>query len=174
MISFVKTHALGNDFILVEEAERIPADYPDLSQRICDRHFGIGADGLILWKLVGDSFKIRIFNQDGSEAECSGNGLRCAAAYLIQSGRWPKDDIRFETMSGSYTLHSLGTEYEADMGEPKLAPKDIPFLPPGPLDRVVNYPLSAGGRSFAITACSTGNPHCSLFVDRLDDAYVET
>jgi len=174
MISFVKTHALGNDFILVEEAQRIPADYPDLSQRICDRHFGIGADGLILWKLVGDSFKIRIFNQDGSEAECSGNGLRCAAAYLIQSGRWPKNDIRFETMSGSYTLHSLGTEYEADMGEPKLAPKDIPFLPPGPLDRVVNYPLSAGGRSFAITACSTGNPHCSLFVDRLDDAYVET
>jgi len=174
VIPFVKTHALGNDFILVEETNRLPADYPDLSRRICDRHFGIGADGLILWKLIGDSFKIRIFNQDGSEAECSGNGLRCAAAYLIESGSWRKDDIRFETMSGRYTLRRLGTEYEADMGEPKLAPQDIPFVPPEPLDRVVNHPLSVGGRSFAITACSTGNPHCSVFVDRLDDAYVET
>jgi thioredoxin reductase (NADPH) len=178
MIAFVKTHALGNDFILVEGTKHVPPDYADLARRICDRHFGIGGDGLILWNFVGDRFNIRIFNQDGSEAECSGNGLRCAAAYLIESGRWPKDEIEFGTISGAYLLKRLGREYEADMGEPKLAPKDIPFVPPVapavPMDHIVNYPIDAGGRSFAITACSTGNPHCSLFVDKLDDAYVES
>jgi diaminopimelate epimerase len=173
MIPFVKTHALGNDFILVQTRNAGIQDYPDLTRRICDRHFGIGGDGLILWSLEGAVFKIRIFNQDGGEAECSGNGLRCVAAYVIESGRWPKDEIRLETISGIYTLRREGRSYEADMGEPKLAPKDIPFVPPEPMERVVNYPLSAGGESFLITACSTGNPHCSLFVDKVDDAYVE-
>jgi len=173
MIPFVKTHALGNDFILVERTEGIPSDYSDFARRICDRHFGIGGDGLILWNPAGDIFKIRIFNQDGSEAECSGNGLRCMAAYLMQSGRWPKDEIRMQTVSGVYRLRRAGQEYEADMGEPKLAPKDIPFVTAIPIDRVVNYPLAADGSTFAITACSTGNPHCSMFVDRLEDAYIE-
>ena len=173
MIQFVKTHGLGNDFILVERTEGIPSDYSDFARRICDRHFGIGGDGLILWNPAGDIFKIRIFNQDGSEAECSGNGLRCTAAYLMQSGRWPKDEIRMQTVSGVYRLRRAGQEYEADMGEPKLAPKDIPFVSAIPIDRVVNYPLAADGSTFAITACSTGNPHCSVFVDRLEDAYIE-
>ena len=89
MIPFVKTHALGNDFILVEQTPHIPADKAEFARRICQRNFGVGADGLILWTPENDAFRIRIFNRDGSEAECSGNGLRCAAAYLIESGRWP-------------------------------------------------------------------------------------
>ena len=172
-IPFVKTHGLGNDFLLVENTGGLPNDYPRLTRRICDRHFGIGADGLILWNLEGTVFKVRIFNQDGGEAECSGNGLRCVAAYLIESGRWKKDEIRLETMSGPYTLRRIGLQYEADMGEPKLAPADIPFLPGSPMKRIVAYPLEAGGQTFSISACSTGNPHCSLFVDAVDDAYVE-
>jgi diaminopimelate epimerase len=172
MIPFVKAHGLGNDFILVERTEAVPRDYDGLARRICDRYFGIGADGLILWNLQGEVFRIRIFNQDGSEAECSGNGLRCVAAYLIQSGRWARDEIRLETVSGVYTLRRVGQQYEADMGEPKLAPEDIPFRPAAPVDRIVNYPLRADGHEFAITACSTGNPHCSLFVDSLDDSYI--
>lgn len=173
MIPFVKTHALGNDFLLVEETTSIRQEYGPLAQRICDRHFGIGADGLILWRPTGGSFKIRIFNQDGGEAECSGNGLRCVAAYLIESGRWRQDEIALETMSGIYRLKRRGREFEADMGDPKLAPADIPFIPRSPTARIVNYALEAGGREFSITACSTGNPHCSLFVDVTDDAYVE-
>ena len=133
----------------------------------------IGADGLILWNPAGPVFKIRIFNQDGSEAECSGNGLRCVAAYLIQSRRWAEEEIRLETVSGVYTLRRAGEEYEADMGEPKLLPEDIPFISATPIERVVDYPVSADGHSFRITACSTGNPHCSLFVNVLEDAYVE-
>jgi diaminopimelate epimerase len=173
MIPFVKTHALGNDFLLVEHTTKIPQQYGPLAQRICDRHFGIGADGLILWSPAGDSFRLRIFNQDGGEAECSGNGLRCVAAYLIESGKWRHDEIRLETVSGVYTLRRTGREFEADMGEPKLAPADIPFIPPSPADKIVNYPLDAGGQTFFITSCSTGNPHCSIFVDFTDDAYVE-
>jgi diaminopimelate epimerase len=174
MIGFVKTHALGNDFILVEKSDGVPTNYPDFARRICDRYFGVGADGLILWNPARDAFDIRIFNQDGSEAECSGNGLRCTAAYLIQSGRWPQDEIRLQTVSGIYTLRRVGQQYEADMGEPKLAPADIPFVPAAPAERIVNYPLQAGGQSLAITACSTGNPHCSIFVEQLDDSYVHT
>ena len=173
MIPFVKTHALGNDFILVEQNSRVLSDHSELAQRICDRYFGIGADGLILWQSAADSFKIRIFNRDGSEAECSGNGLRCVAAYLIESGRWPKDEIRLETISGVYTLRRAGQQYEADMGRPQLVPDAIPFRAPVPIEKVVDYPLTANGHLFAITACSTGNPHCSLFVDKLDDSYIE-
>jgi diaminopimelate epimerase len=174
MVPFVKTQALGNDFLLVEQAANVSPDYPELARRICDRYFGVGADGLILWQRAGDIFPIRIFNRDGSEAECSGNGLRCMAAYLIESGRWPENEIRLETVSGVYTLHRAGRQYVADMGEPKLRPDQIPFISPAEhLDHVVNYPLAADGNLFAITACSTGNPHCSLFVDQLDDSYIE-
>src|SRR5262245_10632532 len=103
MVHFIKTHALGNDFILVEQKPDVPGNYPAFAQAICDRHFGIGGDGLILWTPAGAVFKVRIFNQDGSEAECSGNGLRCTAAYLMQSGRSREDEIRLETVSGLYT-----------------------------------------------------------------------
>jgi len=172
MIPFVKTHALGNDFILVERTGSVPEDYATFAQRICDRYFGIGGDGLILWNPAGDVFRLRIFNQDGSEAECSGNGLRCMAAYLFQCGSWNGEEVRLETVSGVYTLRRVGREYEADMGKPALAPADIPFRPDASIDRIVNYPLQAGGETFAITACSTGNPHCSLFVDKVDDSFV--
>ena len=173
MIPFVKTHALGNDFILVEHTAKVPADYPEFARRICHRTFGVGADGLILWTLSNDRFKLRIFNCDGSEAECSGNGLRCAAAWLIESGRWKEDEIRLETVSGLYTLRRTGRQYEADMGVPHLAPREIPFVPSAPMEKVINHSLSVDGQTVAITACSTGNPHCSLFVDRLDDSFVQ-
>jgi len=173
MIPFVKTHALGNDFLLVEQTPHLAADHAELARQICHRNFGVGADGLILWTAEAGLFRLRIFNRDGSEAECSGNGLRCAAAYLIESGRWPQEEIRFETISGVYTLHRAGQQYEADMGVPGLAPEDIPFVPPVGMKQVVNHPLPAGGELVSITACSTGNPHCSIFVDEPDDSYVE-
>jgi diaminopimelate epimerase len=175
MLPFVKTHALGNDFILVEHDASIPPDYPELARRICHRHFGIGADGLILWRASGDRFRLRIFNQDGGEAECSGNGLRCLAAYLIEHGRWTEPEIRLETVSGLYILRRAGDRYEADMGVPLLAPEEVPFIPPVPLKRVVDYPLTVEGREpVRITACSTGNPHCSLFVDTVNEDDVRT
>jgi diaminopimelate epimerase len=152
----------------------VPENYPELARRICHRNLGVGADGLILWTPQTDRFLLRIFNQDGSEAECSGNGLRCAAAYLMQYGHWKKPEIILQTVSGPYTLRQVGDQYEADMGVPALNPQRIPFIPPVPLEVVVGYPLKIeDGRLVPITACSTGNPHCSLFVDKLDDAEVE-
>ena len=156
MIPFVKTHALGNDFILVERAAEIPVDYPEFARRICHRYFGVGGDGVILWEQKNDRFPIRIFNQDGSEAECSGNGLRCVAAYLIESGKWAKPEIKIQTVSGLYELRKVGTQYEADMGTPVV----------GVIDQPINLD---GERSLRITTCSTGNPHCSLFVDKIDN-----
>jgi diaminopimelate epimerase len=168
-IDFIKTHALGNDFLLAER-DGIPEDgLSGLAKRICNRNFGVGADGLIYWKPAGDVFDLRIFNCDGSETECSGNGLRCTAAYLIESGHWPKPQIQLRTISGVYTLTRVGMEYAADMGVPGLRPEVIPFLADSPVDRVVNYPLDVDGLTISISACSTGNPHCSIFVSEFDE-----
>jgi diaminopimelate epimerase len=176
MIDFVKTHALGNDFILMDSAAAPAERYAALAREVCNRHFGIGADGLIFWTPRDDSFDLRIFNRDGSEAECSGNGLRCAAAYLIESGRWRQPRIQLRTISGLYALERVGDEYVADMGPPGLRPSEIPFIPDaarGVPDRIVDYALMAGDEEVHITACSTGNPHCSLFVSELNDAVVD-
>jgi diaminopimelate epimerase len=126
-----------------------------------------------LWFPQDQSFDLRIFNRDGSEAECSGNGLRCAAAYFMESGIWKESEIQLRTVSGVYTLRKIGGEYEADMWRPHLLPAEIPFIPTRPMDRVVNEPLSAAGTQVHITACSTGNPHCSLFVDELDQQDID-
>jgi diaminopimelate epimerase len=174
MIPFIKTHALGNDFILVEAGAQ--AHLPDLSElarRMCHRNFGVGGDGLILWTPEKDIFDLRIFNRDGSETECSGNGLRCAAAYLMESGRSVGSEIRLRTISGIYALRRVGPRYEADMGVPGLRPSEIPFLPQRDMDRVVDEPLSVEGEQIHITACSTGNPHCSLFVSEFDERYID-
>jgi len=159
MIPFVKTQALGNDFLLVHQSSAPPPErYAELARRICERHFGVGADGLILWKQTVDKFDIRIFNRDGSEAESSGNGLRCAAAYFFESGLWRQREIRLETVSGSYILRQVDGQYEADMGTPEVL--------------FVNRPIPLPDTTVNATATSTGNPHCSVFVDLLDDAFV--
>jgi diaminopimelate epimerase len=175
-LDFVKTQALGNDFILVERsvlAGRTDEQLANLSRKICDRHFGVGADGLIIWQRLEPQFQLRIINSDGSEAECSGNGLRCAAAYFIETGLWPTPEVQLKTVSGVYTLRRVGGAYDADMGLPGLRPEQIPFISDEPVDRVVNYPLRLDGKEVRISACSTGNPHCSLFVSTIDQKTVE-
>ena len=171
---FVKAQALGNDFLLIENRDVSGNDYVQLARRICDRRLGVGADGLILWNSGPEAFQLRIFNMDGSEAECSGNGLRCAAAYLMQSGKTENGRIQLQTVSGIYVLEQDGHRFRADMGEPALAPEDIPFVAPEPLERVVDHLVEVDGNPFRITACSTGNPHCSLFVDAIDWTMVDT
>jgi diaminopimelate epimerase len=173
VVEFVKTHALGNDFILVPKGSVSEPHYSDFTQAICHRNFGIGADGVIFWEQSGDAFPLRIFNRDGGEAECSGNGLRCAAAYLMESGRWSQPEIRLRTVSGDYVLRRRDGEYEADMGVPKFRPEEIPFMPEKPMDRVIDQPFVVDGEELRISLCATGNPHCSLFVAELDDAMIQ-
>lgn len=169
MIPFVKTEALGNDFLLVERTQ-VVGDFGTLAQQICDRRRGVGADGLILWEGPepdGGSYRVRIFNSDGSEAESSGNGLRCMAAHLFRD-RNVTGEVTLKTMSGTYTLKPCDGRYTADMGMPELAAKAIPTCFPGDPARVVDVPLDIGQETHRVTCCATGNPHCSLFVSAFD------
>ena len=168
MIPFAKAHGLGNDFLLVAWSDAGKGDHTVLARAICDRRTGVGADGLILWKREGDRFRLRIINSDGSDAESSGNGLRCVAAYLFSKGA-ASDRVRLETVSGVYTLEPVGDLYRADMGRPTLEPRGIPFVATGETpDRIVDYALEVDGETIRISACATGNPHCSTFVTTLD------
>lgn len=173
MIPFIKTEALGNDFILACSGDISRPNVPELARRLCDRRLGIGADGLILWKSSDDGiFDVRIFNSDGSEAECSGNGLRGLAAHLFRSA--PADGrIRLRTVSGTYVFRRTGNGYTADMGVPELTPRKIPFVAADNAERIVDHPFEVAGETLRITCCATGNPHCSLFVDVIDADLVE-
>jgi diaminopimelate epimerase len=173
---FAKLHALGNDFLIVSPAGRRElASAATLARRMCDRHTGVGADGLIFLSPDGDSparAGFRIFNADGSEAEISGNGLRCAAAFLASTGPGAPPKVLFQTAAGeraSEVIASRGPLFEIaiDLGVPGLASKDIPFHDGRPRDRVVDVPLSAGFNAYRVTCVSMGNPHCGLFFEHL-------
>jgi len=153
VIPFTKAHGAGNDFLL-SWAEQVPAiDLPSTARAICDRHTGIGADG---WMLVRDR-SIRLFNADGSEAEMSGNGTRCAAALLIDSGR-AAGDLVITTGAGPKHLRLLERNgrrflFEMDMGTPKFNQSQIRF----------SLPLRRGAQE--VTILDVGNPQCAVFVD---------
>jgi len=173
---FTKLHGLGNDFLVAAPREGPdPAAAGGLARRICERHTGVGADGLLLLRVEpGDppAVAFRVFNADGSEAEISGNGLRCAAAYLAWRGAAGSPKTRFRTAAGDRTsevLSSKGSLFEVriGLGVPGLASRDIPFDDGRRLDRVVDHPFFVVNRTFPVTCVSMGNPHCSLFFDPL-------
>jgi diaminopimelate epimerase len=153
-VPFVKAHGAGNDFLLIQALE---ADFLALARAMCDRHQGIGADGLIVF--TGPA-RIRLFNSDGSEAELSGNGTRCAAALLIADGR-ATDTVTIETLAGPKHLRLLERRgqrflFEMDMGRPAYAAGDVDCL----------LETSQGARR--VTILNVGNPQCALLVDSLD------
>lgn len=173
---FVKVHGLGNDFLFAPPGAGLNAAAAgDLARRICDRHTGIGADGLILLSLekaAPAEAGFRIFNADGSEAELSGNGLRAAAAFLAWRGAVRSPQIVFHTAVGdrpAEILSSRGPAFEVriGLGVPRVGAKDIPFDDGRKLDRVADYPLFVVKKTFPVTCVSMGNPHCSLFFDEL-------
>lgn len=178
-MNFTKLHALGNDFIVVDARETPSgASLDRLAHALCDRHFGAGADGVVFtWPEPGADFdcRSRIFNADGSEAEVSGNGTRCLAAWLDANGLWPEDraDARIETLAGVKRIRLLERDgatrrFEMEMGVPRFASADVPMQLDPPRERVVDYPLDVDGVTHLVTALSVGNPHCSLLVDDLD------
>lgn len=176
-LEFHKFHAVGNDFLIVDSRHLSPTDPLErLARRLCDRHLGIGADGMIVWARADSpeaDVQMRLFNSDGSEAEISGNGVRCLGAYLSFVEEWTADDLKVATRAGVKTLHLLEREgprfrFLAEMGRPRLASADIPMALQPPLPEVVNYPLDVGDRVVRVTACSMGNPHCVVFCDDLE------
>jgi diaminopimelate epimerase len=161
---------LGNDFVLVNgfEEDLDLERFPELAVKICDRHFGIGADGLVpLLPSRTADVNMRIFNSDGSEAEMCGNVIRCAAKYLYEHELVKKKKIRVETLAG-IRVPELITEngrvklVRVDMGEPLLERVEIPML--GAPSHVVDEELEVDGIAYRITAVSMGNPHCVIFV----------
>jgi diaminopimelate epimerase len=173
---FAKFHALGNDFLVIgpAAAEGSPA-LDDLARRICERHTGVGADGLVfLGPEAGPPpvVPFRIFNTDGSEAEISGNGLRCAAAFLARTGRPAPVEVLFRTAAGDRPCRIISArgpsfEVRAGLGAPILVSQDIPFDDGRVHDKVIDYPLQIGRAVHPVTSVSIGNPHCSLFFEEL-------
>lgn len=175
---FTKLHGFGNDYLVIESDQLTGVhDLGEWARRICDRHFGAGADGLavVAREQTGAAdFIVRIFNPDGSEANLSGNGTRCAAAYLHYSQTWTKSELRLSTRSGvkRYVLRDKVGKgeylFESELGEPRLDSLSVPMLTDEPLNQVVDYPLQVNGQVYPVTALQMGNPNCCLFVDNFD------
>jgi diaminopimelate epimerase len=167
-IHFTKMQGLGNDFVVLDAVRQ--AFVPDAAQVrfLADRHFGVGCDQLLVVQSPtqpGVDFRYRIFNADGGEVEQCGNGARCFARFVVDSGLTAKREIRVETAAGIIAprLEADG-QVTVDMGVPRFRPAEIPFA--GNDD--VIQPLAVGDRSFDVTAVSMGNPHCVQVVDDVD------
>ncbi|SFD62044.1 diaminopimelate epimerase [Paenibacillus catalpae] len=169
-MKFTKMNGLGNDFIVVAGEQQLPGNVAELAINLCNRFFGIGADGLvyILPSEVAD-FRMRIINSDGSEAEQCGNAIRCVAKYVYDNGLTDKEEIKIETLgAGAQTvqLHVADGKVQTvrvDMGEPILNGLQVPTTVDA--ERVIEHPIEVDGREFRFTAVSMGNPHCVIYVD---------
>lgn len=172
---FTKIHSLGNDFLVLDSQEiGLAPDYGDFARRACDRHIGVGADGLIIITVKNKETGIvqfRIFNADGTEPEVSGNGLRCAAANLYYHQKINTNRLTFLTSAGERetTLIEASLSWyliRVEMGLPRLTSRDIPFDDGTYHEKVIDYPLSINRKTYLVTLVSLGNPHCAVFVDR--------
>ena len=171
---FSKWHGLGNDFVIVNGfAEHGIKDYAAAAIEVCNRNFGIGADGLVfvLPSQIAD-FQMRIFNSDGSEAEMCGNVTRCVARYVYDNGLTDKQAITLETKAGIIRPQLVfdGAELKevcVDMGEPRLKQGEIPMQQGDAEDSAVDLALTAAGKTWQVTCVSMGNPHCVIFVPDL-------
>ena len=160
---FTKMHGLGNDYLYVYGEP--PADIAALSQRLSDRHFGAGADGMIYISpsQVAD-FKMRIFNADGSEAMMCGNGIRCVGKYVFDKGYTDKTELKIETLSGIKTLH-----LQIEEGKTALVSVEMGKAAAGE-----EKLLTVCGQTLTYTPVNVGNPHAVFFTDNAQAVPLET
>lgn len=169
-MQFTKWHGLGNDFVIINSETEHISDYRRQALAVCDRHFGIGADGLVVLSpsAIAD-FKMQIFNSDGSEADMCGNATRCVARYLYETGLTDKTTITLDTLAGIITPELIFDQdtlvtVKVDMGEPKLTRGEIPMTGNAD-DKAIAAAIEIDGQTYRFTALSMGNPHCVIFVD---------
>lgn len=174
---FTKMHGAGNDYVYLDcFTQPVPENLPELARHMSDRHFGVGADGLILIHPAETAdARMQMFNADGSEAEMCGNGIRCVAKYVYEHGHCPSEQLQIETAAGVLELELIlvGQQVQqvrVDMGQPILVAEQIPTTLTG--SPVVNQLLSVDGRDLQVTCLSMGNPHCVVFVEQLSDDLV--
>jgi len=162
MLHFTKMHGLGNDFVLVDSRkdQLDKLDVKKLAIEICDRHFGVGADGLlIVWPSKKAHYRMQVINPDGSEAEMCGNGIRCFAKYVYETDKLKEEVISVETLAGTLLPAVLLKEdkviaVEVDMGIPK---------------KMNNEQLTINNKEYDIQNISMGNPHAVIFVDNVNE-----
>jgi diaminopimelate epimerase len=168
-VRLAKAHGLGNDFLLVEDRE-VPEDFGAWTRRLCDRHRGVGADGILRYRVEGPDVRMGLINADGGLVELSGNGVRCLAAYCVHSG-WLPGRHRVLTVSGPRGVHvrRLGPSayrVETDLGVPGVKASEIPAVFDPPDAEILDHPLAVEGHPLRITATSMGNPHCAVFTEQ--------
>ncbi|MFC1912655.1 diaminopimelate epimerase [Chloroflexota bacterium] len=179
-MNFTKLQGAGNDFVLIEGGRDASQNWSQMAKSICDRHFGVGADGILLLlpSNVAD-FRMREFNPDGSEAAACGNGLRCLAKYAvdIKLANSAVAEISIETMAGirkckSYRARDNITSIQVGMGRPKFGAEEIPVLieqvREGVVDiiPVLSYSITIEGGNLPLEFVSMGNPHAIYFWEK--------
>ncbi len=169
-MEFTKCHGAGNDFVVID-ARRLNIPWAERARKMCDRHFGVGSDGIILVVTGADStLAMRMFNPDGSEAEACGNGLRCFAKYVVDHGIASSDSFEVETLGGTRRVKVLRgkdgvvREAEVSMGVPRFEPGEIPAHVAGRPGPILNHELAVGDRWIPVSLVSMGNPHAVTFV----------
>lgn len=172
-IAFTKMHGLGNDF-LVFDATIAPISLTPTQMRwLADRHFGVGCDQLLFVEASdkpGVDFRYRIFNADGNEVQQCGNGARCFARFVRDKGLTDKEALVVETQAGLIYPHiQPDGQVTVDMGPPRFAPAEIPFLA---TEIALQYPITVGTDTYSVGVVSMGNPHAVLLVETVDDAPV--
>jgi len=169
-VPFAKMQTSGNDYIFLENFHGEITCPESLCITLCDRNFGVGADGIVLMEksAVADA-RMRMFNRDGSEGHMAGNAMRCMGKYLYDRGIVKSDSVTIETDNGVKTveLHTIDgkvTSASVSMGRASLGGLNLNL----PVEEVVNYPVEIGGKEYAITCVNMGNPHCVVFCPRVD------
>ena len=178
MIRFTKMHGAGNDYIYINAIDSCPANLPELSNEMSDRHKGVGSDGVVLIMPSDKAdFRMRMFNADGSEGEMCGNASRCVAKYVYDKGLTSKQKITLETLAGIKVLEITKVvdekvrEVKVDMGEPSFAPENIPTKSNC---EVIDMPISTSLGTLNLTAVGTGNPHGVVIMDSVSDLDIDS
>lgn len=181
MINFTKMTGLGNDYIYINCVDGVNLkNVPEYAKKLSDRHFGVGADGLILIEkptVKNADYKMRIFNSDGSEAEMCGNGIRCVAKFIHDNKMNDNDKLSIETLAGIKKVKIIEDNNKecndviVDMGEPVFQDKNIPYDVYEAFNKDLD--LEVNGETMRFTVVSMGNPHAITFVQNLDDMQIE-
>lgn len=176
-MKFTKMQGCGNDYVYINCFEEKVEDAPALARKVSDRHFGIGADGLVLIKPSSrDDFTMEMYNADGSQGKMCGNAIRCVGKYVFDHGMTKKRELAVETLAGTkyLSLNVSGdkvSEVTVLMGVPVFEPEKIPVVAEG--KSVVDMPVTVDGRKYRITAVSMGNPHAVIFVEDIKNFPIE-
>ncbi|PZD74676.1 Diaminopimelate epimerase [Acaryochloris thomasi RCC1774] len=179
-VEFTKYQGLGNDFVLIDNRQQAePLLTPEQAQKVCDRNFGVGADGVIfVLPGQGDTdYTMRIYNSDGSEPEMCGNGIRCLARFIAEledKAAGASHSYRIHTLAGVIVPELLPDgQVKVNMGQPRLLAEQIPTTLNSPEEQVVQRPLAVNDQNWLVTCVSMGNPHCITFVEDVASIHLE-